>query len=57
MANIKNRKLFNLTHDILRKIYFIMPTLGTKIFVSELLIKNGIFWGAIKDSDNWELIY
>jgi len=56
MVNIKNRKLFCLTHDILRKIYFITPTLGTKIFVSKLLIKNGIFWGAISDSDNWTII-
>jgi len=52
---MKNRKLFNLTHDILGKIYFIMPALRTKIFILDLQIKNGIFWGAISDNGNWNL--
>ena len=53
---MKNRKLFNLTHDILKKIYFIIPTVKAQIFVSELIIANGIFWSAISDSDNWNFI-
>jgi len=57
MANIKNRMLFCLTHDILKAVCYITPFRKAQIFILDLQIKNGIFWGAISDSDNWELIY
>jgi len=52
---MKNRKLFNITHDILGKMLGIMPTQKMKIFVLDLQIRNGIFWGAISDNSNWDL--
>ena len=52
---MKNRKLFNITHDILDKILRVIPTRKMKIFVLDLQIRNGIFWGAISDNGNWDL--
>ena len=52
---MKNRKLFNITHDILGALLKIVPFRKAQIFILDLQIRNGTFWGAISDSDNWEI--
>jgi len=52
---MKNRMMFNMTHDILGALLKITPFRKTQIFILDLQIKNGILWGAISDSDNWDL--
>ena len=53
---MKHRKLFNLTHDILGIMIGIMPASKMRMLALDLQIRNGIFFGAISDSDSWDFI-